>query len=61
MKAAEEYLTAEQRAEEEHRTIASIHQENHRGEGPPGYRIGRRVLYRRSETEVWRRDRQVAR
>ncbi len=53
----DEYITAEQRAREEHRTVASIHQENHRGEGPPGYRIGKRVLYLRSETETWRRKR----
>lgn len=56
MNERDEYLTVEQRAEEEHRTVASIHQEQHRGLGPPGYRIGKRVLYRRSETEQWRRS-----
>ena len=25
----------------------------HRGEGPPGYRIGRHVRFRRSAVEVW--------
>jgi hypothetical protein len=55
----DEYLTNEMRAEEEHRTVASIHQENHRGDGPPAYKIGKRVLYRRSEVEAWRRSRLV--
>jgi excisionase family DNA binding protein len=25
----------------------------HRGEGPPSFRIGRRVVYRRSDVEAW--------
>jgi hypothetical protein len=53
----DEFVTVEQRAIEEHRTPGALHQEHHRGDGPPTYRIGRRVLYRRSELEAWRRAR----
>ena len=56
----DEYIPIELRAKEEHRSIGSLHQENHRGDGPPRYRFGKRVLYLRSEVEAWRRSRVVS-
>lgn len=33
--------------------VATLYQWRHRGEGPPGYRLGRHVRYRRSVVESW--------
>ena len=33
--------------------VTTLYQWRHRGEGPPGYRIGRHVRYRRAEVEAW--------
>jgi excisionase family DNA binding protein len=33
--------------------VSTLYGWRHRGEGPPGYRIGRHVRYRRSEVESW--------
>jgi excisionase family DNA binding protein len=33
--------------------VTTLYQWRHRGEGPPGYRVGRHVRYRRSEVEAW--------
>jgi excisionase family DNA binding protein len=35
--------------------IATLYGWRHRGEGPPGYRVGRHVRYRRAEVEDWLR------
>lgn len=36
--------------------VGTLYGWRHRGEGPPGYRIGRHVRYRRSSVEAWIED-----
>lgn len=33
--------------------VATLYQYRYRGEGPPGYKIGRHVRYRWSDVQVW--------
>lgn len=33
--------------------VQTIYQWRHRGEGPPGYRVGRHVRYRWSDIQAW--------
>jgi len=33
--------------------VATLYRWRHRGEGPPGYRIGRHVRFRRAAVETW--------
>ena len=33
--------------------VTTLYQWRHRGEGPPGYRVGRHVRYRRAAVEGW--------
>ena len=33
--------------------VGTLYGWRHRGEGPPGYRVGRHVRYRRSAVEAW--------
>lgn len=33
--------------------VTTLYQWRHRGEGPPGYRVGRHVRYRLSAVEAW--------
>ncbi len=33
--------------------IATIYAWRHRGEGPPGFRVGRHVRYRAADVELW--------
>ena len=33
--------------------VATLYGWRHRGEGPPGYRVGRHVRYRRAAVEEW--------
>lgn len=36
--------------------LQTLYQWRHRGEGPPGYRIGRHVRYRSSDIQTWLDD-----
>jgi excisionase family DNA binding protein len=36
--------------------VQTIYQWRHRGEGPPGYRVGRHVRYRWSDIQSWLED-----
>jgi len=36
--------------------VGTLYGWRHRGEGPPGYRIGRHVRYRRAGVEAWIED-----
>ncbi len=36
--------------------VPTIYQWRHRGDGPPGYRIGRHVRYRWSDIQTWLDD-----
>ncbi len=33
--------------------VQTVYQWRHRGEGPPGYRVGRHVRYRWSDVQAW--------
>lgn len=37
-------------------SVQTIYQWRYRGEGPPGYRIGRHVRYRSSDIQAWLAD-----
>ena len=41
--------------------VATIYRWRHVGDGPPGYRIGRHVRYRRADVETWIESRADAR
>lgn len=44
-------------------TASAFYSMRHRGEGPPAYRVGKRLMFRWSEVEAWlqtRRDPQPA-
>jgi len=41
--------------------VATLYRWRHRGEGPPGYRIGRQVRFRRAAVEAWIESRADAR
>ena len=41
--------------------VATLYRWRHRGEGPPGYRIGRHVRIRRAAVEAWIESRADAR
>jgi excisionase family DNA binding protein len=34
-------------------SINTLYQHRYRGEGPPGYRVGGRIKYRRTDVETW--------
>jgi hypothetical protein len=57
MGSTDEFLTAEELAERWRTTPAGIANMRYRGTGPPGHRIGRRVLYKRSEVEAFEASR----
>jgi excisionase family DNA binding protein len=40
-----------------HVPIATIYAWRHRRQGPPGFRVGRHLRYRRSDIEHWIEDR----
>ena len=33
--------------------VNTLYQHRYRGEGPPGYRVGGRIRYRRADVEAW--------
>ena len=47
------FIDTAQLAARQHRTVESIHAERYRGDGPRGYKIGKRVLYKVAEVEQW--------
>jgi len=59
------YFTPESLAEHLQIPIATIYQWRYRGEGPPGFRVGRHVRFRTADVAAWveeqmNRDRTVA-
>ncbi len=55
-----EWLTTRQVAERYRTAESTIRYWRHGGYGPMGVRIGRRVLYRRSDVEAWEQGRMAA-
>lgn len=47
------YMTTKELAELLRTTPGAIRQMRHRGDGPQGTRIGRGVLYSRTDVEAW--------
>lgn len=37
--------------------VGTVYQWRYKGTGPPGYKIGRHVRYRRSDVDAWLEDR----
>jgi excisionase family DNA binding protein len=50
---AEKLMTLPELAELLGVPVGTLYGWRHRGEGPPGYRIGRHVRYRRATVEAW--------
>jgi excisionase family DNA binding protein len=46
-------LTVKELAEYLGVPVATLYQWRHRGEGPPGFKVGRHVRYRRTDIEAW--------
>jgi predicted DNA-binding transcriptional regulator AlpA len=55
----ETWLDVPQFAELAHTTLKGIYAINFSGEGPPRYKVGKRVLYKRSEVLAWMESRRV--
>jgi predicted DNA-binding transcriptional regulator AlpA len=54
-----EWLTSDETADLIRQSLAQLYWLNSRGDGPPRYRTGRRILYRRSEVIAWLESRRV--
>jgi excisionase family DNA binding protein len=52
-------MTPEEVAELARASIHTVRYWRAAGDGPPGFRVGRRVRYRREAVEQWLRDREV--
>jgi excisionase family DNA binding protein len=57
METRERLLTVQDLAEYLGVPATTLYQWRHRGEGPPGFRVGRYIRYRRNDVEQWIRDR----
>lgn len=47
------FITSSEYAEMTRRTQEAVRTERHRGLGPKAYRVGGRVLYKRSDVDAW--------
>ena len=41
-------------------SVSTLRWLRHKGEGPPGFKVGRRLLFRRGEVEAWLRRHEQA-
>ena len=57
METLDRLLTVEELADYLGVPVATLYQWRHRREGPPGFRVGRYIRYRRNDVEQWIRDR----
>lgn len=57
METLDRLLTVEELADYLGVPVATLYQWRHRGKGPPGFRVGRYIRYRRNDVEQWIRDR----
>ncbi len=53
-----EFLTYADRMQVERRSLTALIREGQRGDGPPKTRLGRRVLFARSEYLTWLKSRE---
>lgn len=54
---ADEYMTTEELAARWHTTPTGIINQRYRGNAPRGYRLGRRILFRRSDVIAFEAER----
>ena len=57
METLDRLLTVEELAEYLGVPVATLYQWRYRRQGPPGFRVGRYIRYRRNDVEQWIRDR----
>ncbi len=57
MEALDRLLTVEELADYLGVPVATIYAWRYRGEGPPGFRVGRHLRFRQSDVEQWIRGR----
>ncbi len=57
MKPRDQLLTVKELADYLGVPVATLYQWRYRREGPPGFRVGRYLRYRRSDIERWIEDR----
>jgi len=55
-----ELLTTDEVAVITRAPVATVRYWRHLGTGPRSFRVGRRVVYRRSEVEQWLSEREIA-
>jgi len=48
-----DYFTPESLAEHLQIPVVTIYQWRYRGEGPPGFRVGRHVRFRKADVAAW--------
>ncbi len=53
----EPLLSAQELAEFLHLPIATVYAWRYRRQGPPGFRVGRHLRYRRDDVQQWIKDR----
>ena len=53
MKRLDQLLTVEDLAEYLEVPVATVYAWRHRRQGPPGFRVGRHLRFRRSDVERW--------
>ncbi len=53
MKPRDQLLTVEELADYLVVPVATLYQWRYRREGPPGFRVGRYIRYRRTDVEAW--------
>ena len=41
-------------------SVSTLRWLRHKGEGPPGFKVGRRLLFRRGQVEAWLRQHEQA-
>jgi predicted DNA-binding transcriptional regulator AlpA len=54
-----ELLTSEETADLVRLPLSTLYVFNSQGVGPPRYKVGRRILYRRSEVMAWVESRRI--
>lgn len=53
---SDRWLTTSHLADRYNTTDSTVRYWRHIGYGPPGHKIGRRVMYRESDVQAWERD-----
>lgn len=54
-----ELMTPDELAAFLRKTEGALRTQRHRGQGPPAYRVGREIRYRRDEVEQWLAEQRI--